>query len=134
MSDIRKMRVALAGVEVPPDVSEQPGALQRLAARGIDSVTLLAAPAALFVIGLFIYPFLYGLWLSFQPKAPGASAIANYARFFADPFQYRTISTTLWLALPVTLLNVAVAVPIALRVRLMRHQRLLTTMLGPVIN
>ena len=40
-----------------------------------------------------------------------------------------TIATTLWLAVPVTLLNLALAVPIAFRVRLMRRQRLLTTIL-----
>jgi putative spermidine/putrescine transport system permease protein len=100
---------------------------QRLAARGLDSVTLLVLPAVLFVIGLFIYPFLYGFWLSFQPKT--GSALANYTRFFSDSFLYGTIATTLWLALPVTLLNLALAVPIAFRVRLMRRQRLLTTIL-----
>ncbi len=50
-------------------------------------------------------------------------------RFFADPFLYDTIGKTLWLAVPVTLLNVALSVPVALRVRLMRRQRLLTTIL-----
>lgn len=100
---------------------------QRLAARGLDSVALLVLPAVLFVIGLFIYPFLYGFWLSFQPKT--GTALANYERFFSDSFLYGTIATTLWLALPVTLLNLALAVPIAFRVRLMRRQRLLTTIL-----
>jgi putative spermidine/putrescine transport system permease protein len=86
-------------------------------------------PAALFIVALFIYPFLYGLWLSFNSKAAGAPATANYARFFSDPFLYETIGTTLWLAVPATLLNLALAVPIALRVRHMRRQRLLTTIL-----
>jgi putative spermidine/putrescine transport system permease protein len=70
---------------------------------------------------------MYGFWLSFQPKA--GAALANYQRFFSDSFLYGTIATTLWLALPVTLLNIALAVPIAFRVRLMRRQRLLTTIL-----
>jgi putative spermidine/putrescine transport system permease protein len=100
---------------------------QRAAARGLDGLTLLVLPAVLFVIGLFIYPFLYGLWLSFQPKA--GSGLANYSRFFSDSFLYGTIATTLWLAVPVTLLNLFLAVPIAFRVRLMRRQRLLTTIL-----
>jgi putative spermidine/putrescine transport system permease protein len=103
------------------------GLAQRLAARDLDTLTLLVVPAILFLLGLFIYPFLYGLWLSFQPKAGGA--LANYTRFFGDEFLYGTIATTLWLALPVTLLNLALAVPIAFRVRLMRRQRLLTTIL-----
>jgi putative spermidine/putrescine transport system permease protein len=100
---------------------------QRLAARGIDGVTLLVLPAALFLIALFVYPFLYGLVLSFRPKEGGA--LANYARFFSDPFLYETIDKTLWLAVPVTLVNLLLAIPVAFRVRLMRHQRLLTTIL-----
>lgn len=100
---------------------------QRLAARGIDSLTLLVVPAVLFLLALFIYPFLYGLFLSFNPKAGGT--FANYQRFFSDSFLYGTIATTLWLALPVTLLTLLMAIPIAFRVRTMKHQRLLTTIL-----
>lgn len=99
----------------------------RLASRGIDGVTLLVVPAALSVILLFVYPFLYGLLLSFRPKE--GALLANYAKFFSDPFLYETIAKTLWLAVPVTLLNILLSVPIAMRVRLMRHQRLLTTIL-----
>ena len=92
-----------------------------------DGVALLVAPAVLILCALFLYPFAYGLWLSFAPAAGGA--LANYQKFFADPFLYGTIATTLWLALPVTLLNLAVSVPVAMRVRLLRNQRLLTTIL-----
>jgi putative spermidine/putrescine transport system permease protein len=105
------------------------GLKQRLAARGIDGVTLLALPAVVFLLGLFIYPFLYGLWLSLHPKRADTGALANYARFFSDPFLYRTIGTTFWLAFPVTILNLAVAIPVAMQVRHMRRQRILTTML-----
>lgn len=100
---------------------------QQLAARGLDGLTLLVVPAILFVLLLFIYPFLYGLFLSFEPKAGGV--FANYQRFFSDSFLYGTIATTLWLALPVTIVTLALAIPIAFRVRLMRNQRLLTTIL-----
>jgi putative spermidine/putrescine transport system permease protein len=99
----------------------------QLSARGIDNVTLLIVPAVILLLGLFVYPFLYGLWLSFHPKE--GSALGNYARFFADPFLYQTVSRTLWIALPVTLLNLIAAIPVAFRVRLMRRQRLLTTIL-----
>lgn len=99
----------------------------RLAARGLDGTTMLVLPAVLFLVALFVYPFLYGLWLSFQPKEGGA--LGNYARFFSDPYLYRTIGTTLWLSVPVTVLNLLIAIPVALRVRLMRRQRLLTTIL-----
>lgn len=100
---------------------------QRLAARGIDGLTLLVLPAVFFLLALFIYPFLYGLVLSFNPKAGGT--FANYSRFFSDSFLYGTIATTLWLALPVTILTLVFAVPIAFRVRLLKRQRLLTTLL-----
>ncbi|MEN5082245.1 sugar ABC transporter permease [Bosea sp. TWI1241] len=101
---------------------------QRLAARGLDGLTLLVLPAVIFLLGLFIYPFLYGLFLSFTPKA-GGSIFANYQRFFSDSYLYGTIATTLWLALPVTIATLVLAIPIAFRVRLMKNQRLLTTIL-----
>ncbi|HEY2134144.1 MAG TPA: sugar ABC transporter permease, partial [Acetobacteraceae bacterium] len=64
---------------------------------------------------------------SFHPKEGGW--LANYAKFFSDPFLYQTIAKTMWLAVPVTILNVLISVPVALRVRLLRNQRLLTTIL-----
>lgn len=100
---------------------------RRLRERGLDGVTLLVLPGVLFVLALFIYPFLYGLFLSFSPKHGGA--LANYISFFSDSFLYNTIWTTLLIAVPVTILNVVVSIPVALRVRLMRRQRLLTTIL-----
>jgi putative spermidine/putrescine transport system permease protein len=105
-----------------------PGLRQRLAARGLDAVTLLVLPAAVFSLLLFVYPFAFGFLLSFDPKIEG-TWLANYSRFFSDSFLYGTIANTLWLAIPVTLLNLLLAVPIAFRVRLMKRQRLLTTVL-----
>jgi putative spermidine/putrescine transport system permease protein len=105
-----------------------PNLRQRLAAKGLDAVTLLVLPAAIFLVVLFIYPFAFGLVLSFEPKA-GTSWLSNYTRFFADPFLYETIAKTLWLSVPTTLLNLFLAVPIAFRVRLMRNQRILTAIL-----
>jgi putative spermidine/putrescine transport system permease protein len=60
---------------------------------------LLVLPTVLFVLGLFVYPFLYD-----------------------------TIGTLL-IAVPVTLVNVAAAIQVAPRVRLMRRQRLLSAIL-----
>ena len=99
----------------------------RLAARGLDGVTLLAIPAVLLLVALFLYPFSYGLVLSFRPK--DGSFFGNYGHFFSDPFLYKTIWTTLALAVPVTVLNLVAAVPVAFRVRRMRYQRLITTIL-----
>lgn len=99
----------------------------RLALYDLDGVTLLVVPAVLFVAALFVYPFAYGFVLSFQPKK--GDWIANYANFFSDPFLYNTIGATFRLAIPATLINVLVSVPVALRVRHMRHRRILTTIL-----
>lgn len=101
----------------------------RWAARGLDRLTMLVAPAALFIVAMFIYPFAYGLWLSLQPKGGTGFSLANYAHFFTDSFYYSTIWTTLKLALPATLLDMLLALPIALQVRHMKHQRILTTIL-----
>jgi putative spermidine/putrescine transport system permease protein len=99
----------------------------RLALRDLDGVTLLALPAVLFVVVLFIYPFAYGFVLSFQPKA--GNWLANYTKFFSDPFLYETIGATFRLAIPATIINVLISVPVALMVRRMRYRRLLTAIL-----
>ncbi len=99
----------------------------RLALYDLDGVTLLVLPAMLFVVALFVYPFLYGFFLSFEPKK--GTWLANYARFFSDPFLYDTIEATFRLAIPATLINVLVSIPVALRVRRMRNRRVLTTIL-----
>jgi putative spermidine/putrescine transport system permease protein len=101
----------------------------RLAERGIDGQLLLLVPAVVFVIGLFIYPFLYGLGLSFQP-AKGGGPFADYQRFFSDAFQRDTIWKTLRLSIPAALFNVLASVPIAYRMRgRFRGKRLVTTLL-----
>ena len=64
---------------------------------------------------LFVYPFLYGLVLSFNPKDGGW--LANYRFFFTTDNEWPTIWTTLRLALPATLINVGLALPIAYRMR-----------------
>jgi len=99
----------------------------RLALYELDGVTLLVLPAVLFVIALFVYPFAYGFVLSFQPKV--GDWLANYAKFFSDPFLYDTIEATFRLAIPATLINVLLSIPVALRVRRMRNRRVLTTIL-----
>jgi putative spermidine/putrescine transport system permease protein len=115
------------GKAAPGAASDRPPLRLVLAQRGIDGVTALVLPSVLFILALFVYPFLYGLVLSFEPKSGGW--LANYRNFFTQAFLYNTIGTTLLLAVPATLINILLSVPIAMRVRLMRHQRLLTTIL-----
>jgi len=96
---------------------------------GFDAAPLMVIPAALFVVALFLYPFLYGLGLSFNP-AKDTDRLANYLRFFSDSRFWNTVPTTLWIALPATLINVGASVPIAFLMRNpIRYQRLLTTIL-----
>jgi putative spermidine/putrescine transport system permease protein len=107
---------------------EKPALRHRLAERGIDRVLLLLLPGVVFAVALFLYPFLYGLQLSFAPKTGGP--LSNYSRFFGDPYLRNTIWTTLGIALPATLINVLASIPIAYVMRgKMRGKRLMTTIL-----
>lgn len=109
--------------------AQRPSLRDRLAAAGIDRTVLLALPAALTIALLFVYPFLYGFQLSFQPLQ-GGGPLANYRDFFSDPYQASTVTKTLRLALPAALLNVAVSVPIAHKLRRPgRYRRVITTLL-----
>lgn len=95
---------------------------------GADRAPWLVAPAALFMLALFIYPFAYGLWLSFSPAEGGM--LANYVKFFGNERLWGTIGTTLKLALPATIINVGIALPIAYHMRIKRpNQRWITTAL-----
>jgi len=100
-----------------------------LAARApTDRVLWLVAPAAMFMLLLFIYPFVYGLILSFTP--PQGDWLANYRKFFTTDNLWPTIWTTLKLALPATIINVGLALPIAFMMRVKsRYQRWITTIL-----
>ncbi|HXX84689.1 MAG TPA: ABC transporter permease, partial [Casimicrobiaceae bacterium] len=69
-----------------------------LARPRFDRTLLLVAPAAVFMLALFVYPFLYGLELSFEPKEGGV--LGNYEHFFTTDNLWPTIWTTLRLALP----------------------------------
>jgi putative spermidine/putrescine transport system permease protein len=109
----------------------------RLADRGMDRTLLLLVPAVIFIVALFIYPFVYGLQLSFQPQ-PGSETVqrygsgpfADYHNFFADSYLRNTIWTTLKLSLPAALFNVIASVPIAYRMRgKFRGKRTITTIL-----
>jgi putative spermidine/putrescine transport system permease protein len=93
-----------------------------------DGTVLLVGPAALFVVLFFIYPFAYGLVLSFQPNE--GDWLANYRKFFSEEFLWRTLIITFQLALPVTIFNVAFALPIAFQLRSKsRYQRWMTAIL-----
>ncbi len=94
----------------------------------MKAAILLVAPAELFMLLVFVYPFLYGLGLSFAPA--DGDWLANYRKFFSDPHLWRTLGTTFGIALPVTLINVGVALPVAFALRRKTpSQKWLTTVL-----
>jgi len=86
---------------------------------------IMLGPAVILVLALFVYPFLYGLRLSFDPLTGGT--FANYSNFFSDSRERATIGNTMRLALPATLINLAIAIPLAYRMRrVARGRRLIT--------
>jgi len=99
----------------PPAVPGRVALAHRLAERGVDRVLLLAVPAALALLALFCYPFLYGLQLSFQPAHGGV--LGAYQSFFSDSFARKSIWQTFSLAIPASLINVGASVPISYRMR-----------------
>lgn len=107
----------------------------RLADRGLDRGLLLLLPATLFAFFMFIYPFLYGIGLTFQPTQGmqeqwGGGIFANYFAFFKDSFTFDTVWITLRLAVPAALFNVLISIPIAFKLnREFRGKRTLLTML-----
>lgn len=74
-------------------------------------------PGIVFIMLLFIYPFIYGLFLSLT-NSDGAFTLGNYIKFFTDEWESRTIGITMGIALPATILNVVLALPFAY---VMRH-------------
>jgi putative spermidine/putrescine transport system permease protein len=92
---------------------------------------LLSLPAVLVVVGLFIYPLLFGIDLSLRATEQASSwSLTNYIQFFSDPYQSGTIFTTFKVALPVTIFSVALSIPLAYFMRRgIRFERLITILL-----
>ncbi|RNE62583.1 ABC transporter permease [Cryobacterium tepidiphilum] len=107
----------------------------RLAERGVDTKLLMLLPAIVFALVLFVYPFSYGIGLTFQPLPEiqdkfGGGIFANYVAFFKDPFIFDSVWITMRLALPVALFNVIVSIPIAFKLRhKFRGKRFMSTLL-----
>jgi putative spermidine/putrescine transport system permease protein len=97
----------------------------------LDSAAiLLSLPAVIIVLGLFFYPLLFGLNISFQQTEGASWSLANYTQFFSDPTQVKTIWTTFQVALPVTLFSVLISIPLAYYMRRgIRFERLITAIL-----
>lgn len=100
-----------------------------LARQPRDARGWLVTPALGFIAALFLYPFAYGLVLSFKPMN-GGGMLANYVQFFTDLSLWPTVFVTLKLAVPATLINVGLSVPVAFALRRNSpFQKLATTLL-----
>lgn len=94
-----------------------------------DQRTWLISPALFTIIALFIYPFAYGLMLTFEPMN-STSVWGNYIEFFTNRRIWYTLIITLQLAVPATLINVLAAIPMAFILRRKSsYQKLVTTIL-----
>jgi putative spermidine/putrescine transport system permease protein len=81
-----------------------------------NGALLLLIPAILFIVLLFVYPFGFGLVESLT-KPNGSFTLDNFARFFGNAREVRTIPVTLGIAVPVTFLAVGLAVPLSYYMR-----------------
>jgi putative spermidine/putrescine transport system permease protein len=102
----------------------------RLGFQNLDRVALvLLLPSLLYLFLFFLYPFFYGLVLSFTPEQ-GKPIYQNFYLFFADEWQRSTIWKTIRLAIPITFLVVLISIPLAYTMRRgIRFERIVTTSL-----
>ena len=118
-----------AGAPVDREPAAPPGRAGRRLA------LLMLVPALVFALALFVYPFSYGIGLTFQPTPAmqqqwGGGIFANYVAFFSDPFVFDSVGITMRLALPAALFNVLASIPVAYQLRhRFRGKRLLTSLL-----
>ncbi len=97
---------------------------------------LFLLPALAGFFGLFAYPMLLTVVLSFRPEGAGAGwTLQNYVAFLGDPDGWRVIVLTFGLALGATALSVILSVPLslALRDRLRGHRFFRLIVLVPLV-
>jgi hypothetical protein len=130
-----RCRTATAATATTVAGPRQHGSRTDRAERGVDGSLWLLVPALVITLGLFFYPFVYGIGLTFQPylatqKQYGGGALANYVGFFTDRFFFDSVWLTMRLGLPVALFNVLAAVPVAFKTRReFRGKRTMMTLL-----
>lgn len=87
-------------------------------------------PSLLYILVMFVYPFLYGIYLSVHPLKVDGFSLANYIAFFTDEYQYKTVGITFKLAVPNTLVVVAISMLFAYNMRRgIAFERTITTIL-----
>jgi putative spermidine/putrescine transport system permease protein len=111
-------------------MSGMPGKSKLKSRWGIDGrLLLLLGPALVVVLALFVYPFLYGVGVSLTPAQGREGIFSSYAAFFGDARERASIWNTLRISIPVTIINILVAVPLAYRMRRpLKGQRLISAL------
>ena len=74
-------------------------------------------PSLLYVLCMFVYPFLYGVYLSVRPEKIAGFSSANYLAFFSDPYQYGTDLDHVQSAVPTTIIVLLLALWLAYGMR-----------------
>lgn len=74
-------------------------------------------PSLLYVLVMFVYPFLYGIYMSLRPAKVAGFNLANYLAFFSDEWQYRTVWITFKISVPNTVVVVAASLLLAYSMR-----------------
>jgi putative spermidine/putrescine transport system permease protein len=83
-------------------------------------------PAVAFLLVVFIYPFIYAIQLSLT-DGMGAVTLANYIKYFTNVVEMKTILITLKISLPVTILSIVLAIPVAYFMRRgIKHEKLIS--------
>ncbi|GCD84803.1 ABC transporter permease [Parageobacillus thermoglucosidasius] len=78
---------------------------------------LLLLPLLLFIIGFFVVPMLYILYLSFietKGEAGAIYSIGNYVRFFTDPYYLHSLWLTIKVSLYTVIVSLLLGYPVAL--------------------
>lgn len=107
---------------------------RRHSAHGIT--LLLLSPAILCFIGLFLYPVLLTLVLSFRPEGQTAGwTLVNYTAFLSDPDGRWVILLTFILSLGATVFSILLSVPLSLvlRAKVRGHQFYRLMVLVPLV-
>lgn len=114
--------------------TQQPNRLAQIAAQLNRPAVWLSAPAFVAVIVLFIYPFLYGVYISFHGGYVGEKpwTLANYTSLLTDPslgFGHILLNTFA-ISVPTTLISVIFSIPLAYYMRHgIRLERIITILL-----
>jgi putative spermidine/putrescine transport system permease protein len=121
----------MATISVP---NKESGSFMQRLARMINPSVWLSLPACVAVAVLFIYPFLYGIFISFHGGYVGEKGwtLQNYTSLFTDSsLGFKDIlGNTLAISVPTTIISVLISIPLAYYMRHgIKFERIITILL-----